>query len=335
MAINFPQSLDTLTNPTGTELLENATAALDHAVQHSNANDGVEALQAKVGIDSSAVSTSHDYKLGDVATGDKAVSLTGTETLTNKTLTSPQIDFGSDAGGDLSIRSAGGVTERLGIGSTDQILTVAGGLPTWAANPAAASASTTVEGIVELATTAETTTGTDTTRAVTPDGLHDMTSLAGATWFLDEDTLATDSATKVASQQSIKAYVDSSNKFGTGTVTVAKNITTNITIPHGLGTTPALIRITCMGSPNTNVNSVSIGTGTSTSARQVVTMGTATGSGDESFVSSTAIISLRDSSSVVGFEADITTLDATNIVLDVPTNNNTGENRVIIWEAFA
>jgi len=64
-------------------------------------------------------------------------------------------------------------------------------------------------------------------------------------------------------------------------------------------------------------------------------MGTATGSGDESFVSSTAIISLRDSSSVVGFEADITTLDATNIVLDVPTNNNTGENRVIIWEAFA
>lgn len=34
-------------------------------------------------------------------------------------------------------------------------------------------ASTTVKGIVELATTAETTTGTDTTRAVTPDGLKD------------------------------------------------------------------------------------------------------------------------------------------------------------------
>jgi hypothetical protein len=36
-----------------------------------------------------------------------------------------------------------------------------------------ASASTTVIGAVELATTAETTTGTDTTRAVTPDGLKD------------------------------------------------------------------------------------------------------------------------------------------------------------------
>jgi hypothetical protein len=64
-------------------------------------------------------------------------------------------------------------------------------------------------GVVELATTAETTTGTDATRAVTPDGLHDMTSLAGAAWFLDEDNMASDSATKVASQQSIKAYISS------------------------------------------------------------------------------------------------------------------------------
>mgnify|MGYP003645510913 CR=1 FL=1 len=81
-------------------------------------------------------------------------------------------------------------------------------------SPAAAavipSASTTVAGIVELATTAETTTGTDALRAVTPDGLHDMTSLAGAAWFLDEDTLSSDSNVKVPSQQSVKAYVDAS-----------------------------------------------------------------------------------------------------------------------------
>jgi len=70
-------------------------------------------------------------------------------------------------------------------------------------------ASTTNKGVVELATTAETTTGTDTGRAVTPDGLHDMTSLSGAAWMLDEDNMASNSATKVASQQSIKAYVDS------------------------------------------------------------------------------------------------------------------------------
>lgn len=75
------------------------------------------------------------------------------------------------------------------------------------------AASAAAAGTVELATTAETTTGTDATRAVTPDGLHDMTSLAGAAWFLDEDTMSSDSATQVASQQSTKAYVDSKTEL--------------------------------------------------------------------------------------------------------------------------
>lgn len=71
-------------------------------------------------------------------------------------------------------------------------------------------ASETVKGKVELATTAETATGTDATRAVTPDGLHDMTTLAGAAWMKDEDDMASDSATTVPSQQSTKAYGDRS-----------------------------------------------------------------------------------------------------------------------------
>lgn len=78
------------------------------------------------------------------------------------------------------------------------------------------AASDIAAGKVELATTAETTTGTDATRAVTPDGLHDMTSLAGAAWFLDEDDMVSNSATKTASQQSIKAYVDAN--IGGGSV---------------------------------------------------------------------------------------------------------------------
>ncbi|KKL09145.1 hypothetical protein LCGC14_2568800, partial [marine sediment metagenome] len=41
-------------------------------------------------------------------------------------------------------------------------------------------ASVTASGIVELATTAETATGTDEARVVTPNGLHDMTTLSGA-----------------------------------------------------------------------------------------------------------------------------------------------------------
>lgn len=49
-------------------------------------------VEAKIGIDSSAVNTSHDYKLSGVTGTDKAVSKTGTETLTNKTLTSPVLN---------------------------------------------------------------------------------------------------------------------------------------------------------------------------------------------------------------------------------------------------
>ena len=70
------------------------------------------------------------------------------------------------------------------------------------------AASDTAAGKVELATTAETTTGTDATRAVTPDGLHDMTSIAGAAWIVDEDAMGSNLDTKLPTQQSVKAYAD-------------------------------------------------------------------------------------------------------------------------------
>lgn len=59
MATNFPASLDSLTNPQASDTL----ASPSHAGQHADANDAIEALQAKVGVDGSAVTTSIDYKL--------------------------------------------------------------------------------------------------------------------------------------------------------------------------------------------------------------------------------------------------------------------------------
>ena len=60
MATNFPTSLDTLTNPLATDTLDSPP----HDTQHADANDAIEALEAKVGVNSSAVATSHDYKIG-------------------------------------------------------------------------------------------------------------------------------------------------------------------------------------------------------------------------------------------------------------------------------
>lgn len=74
MATNFPTSLDSLTNPSAGDSLNSPS----HAGQHANANDAIEALQAKVGVNNSAVTTSIDYKLrnldGSAITGG---SLTG------------------------------------------------------------------------------------------------------------------------------------------------------------------------------------------------------------------------------------------------------------------
>ena len=61
MATNFPSSLDAFTNPLSSDALD--SVSVPHATQHSDLNDAVEALQVKVGADSSAVATSHDYKI--------------------------------------------------------------------------------------------------------------------------------------------------------------------------------------------------------------------------------------------------------------------------------
>ena len=59
MATNFPTTLDSLTNPSAGNTLNSPS----HSTQHANSNDAIEALQAKVGVDSSAVTTSLDYKV--------------------------------------------------------------------------------------------------------------------------------------------------------------------------------------------------------------------------------------------------------------------------------
>jgi hypothetical protein len=57
MTTAYPTGLDAFTNPTATSTL----VAPSHADQHADANDAIEALEAKVGITSSAVVTSLDY----------------------------------------------------------------------------------------------------------------------------------------------------------------------------------------------------------------------------------------------------------------------------------
>ena len=67
------------------------------------------------------------------------------------------------------------------------------------------------------------------------------TDASGYGFFIDEDTMATDSATKVPSQQSVKAYVDD---YVLPFVSAEQTISSagSLTIAHGLGSSPSLVQ---------------------------------------------------------------------------------------------
>lgn len=74
--------------------------------------------------------------------GQTSITTLGTVTTgtlsTGVVIAGVTMTLGSDATGDIYYRNSSGVLTRLGIGSTANVLTVAGGLPSWAA-PAASS----------------------------------------------------------------------------------------------------------------------------------------------------------------------------------------------------
>lgn len=130
----------------------------------------VTSIKTKVGVDGSAVTTSHDYKLSGVTGSNKAVPNNG------GTLISPKITVGSDAVGDIHYTSnVDGTQSRLAI-VTGKILKSTGGVLVWEDEIAVVNASTTAKGIVEAGTSAEVTAGTATggtgaVLVVTPDAL--------------------------------------------------------------------------------------------------------------------------------------------------------------------
>ena len=122
-------------------------------------------------------------------------TLTGTQTLTNKTLTQPKLN-GSTAitttGTELNILDGDTSASSVVIVDADQIILNDNGTMKQLA-------------VTRLDTYVSGTTATLTNKTLTSPVLNGTLS---GTAFLDEDDFSSNSATKVASQQSIKAYVD-------------------------------------------------------------------------------------------------------------------------------
>jgi hypothetical protein len=127
MATNFPTSLDNLSNPAGSDPINNPS----HAVQHANVNDAIEVLEAKVGVNNSAVTTSLDYRVKQLETNptytnemaqDAVAAALAAGTHTNIT-----INY-NDTGNSISISAAAGYTNEEAVDAVAAALTAGSGI---------------------------------------------------------------------------------------------------------------------------------------------------------------------------------------------------------------
>ena len=106
MATTFPTTIDTLTNITNptTTTLETEVGGRTHSEFHNDYNDALEALETKVGVDGSAVTSSHTYKIATLETSvptldAQNVKLSGNQTVAgNKTFSGTTTFSGSVVG---------------------------------------------------------------------------------------------------------------------------------------------------------------------------------------------------------------------------------------------
>jgi hypothetical protein len=103
MAINYPTSLDSFTNPTATDLLTSPS----HAQQHSDINDAMEAVQTKLAIGNTVIGTYTAY------TPNFADFTLGNGTVTAKYC---QVNDFVHVIGSIVLGSTSSVTGNLGIG---------------------------------------------------------------------------------------------------------------------------------------------------------------------------------------------------------------------------
>jgi hypothetical protein len=211
---------------------------------------------------------------GSTAGGEQVVGLTATQTLTNKTLTSPTINGGTFSGTFTGTISPGQVTTNsiVSNGSNADISIQPSGTGDVLLSALRVNGTTLDSSDSTKITVAE---ALDVTGAlVAATSLNIAGDGATVTGIKDEDNMSSNSATKLATQQSIKAYVDTeiaglsqtSISQGNSNVTVVDSGTGNVTIEVD-GTD----RITTVAATTTTAtgHSLVIGAGSNSAGGQI------------------------------------------------------------------
>lgn len=132
MASNFPTSLDAFTNPTSGNTLDSPS----HSGQHSDANDAIEAIEAKLGIGASAATAATTgqvlMKNSAGATTWSGITSLSNGTASNFVLTSPEETITISA-----TAASGTVALDMGLSNVTYYTTSATG--NWAVNLRASS----------------------------------------------------------------------------------------------------------------------------------------------------------------------------------------------------
>ena len=210
-----------------------------------------------------------------------AVTLTGTPdyiTLSGQEITRNQIDLTADVTGTLPVGNTAAKVTSVIAGNGIDVDSTTGDVTV-----TAETASATNPGVVELATTAETTTGTDATRAVTPDGLKDgfqgsanivaVGTITSGAWrgiAIDQTYLVGQSGTNTGDQTSVSGNAGTATALATARDIngVSFDGTGDITVTAAGSTLSDTVTVAKGGTGATTLASNSILTGNGTSAVQ-------------------------------------------------------------------
>jgi len=116
MATSFPENLDSLLNPQPTD----SVALVSHAAQHANANDAIEALEAKVGVNNSSVTTSLDYRvktLENASVDDEAIQDIVGAMVSSNTETDIVVEY-NDTTGKLNFAAGANLVTTTSLNNT-------------------------------------------------------------------------------------------------------------------------------------------------------------------------------------------------------------------------